>query len=189
MTEKTVPKTRVAKSSTTITLTQEQYEAVLQRQEALEALLQRQENTFWRLHVVPIMGLLWQCRWAWFVAGVLLTAVVLPNFPQGSWTVFFQKISTNSPSEIAKAAPNKTDLDKAKRKTLVKVCQKTVESIRAKTVTTRSDALTELASGLISLQTGKWELVIDALDVYLLKANDLDALADRLEKLTQAFLD
>lgn len=182
----TVPKTRAGN----VTLSQEEYEALKQRLDDFEMLQQQQTNSFWRLHVVPIAKILWKSRFAWLIAGVLLTAVVLPNFTSGGaawWQMTPIHSSTVSPSSIAKSAPNSTERDKSNRNRLIQTCRKTAEQIRQGTITTMSNAMTELANGTISLQSGKWESVCDALDVYLSKAGDLEALAERLEQVVQAF--
>ena len=173
-----------------VTVSQEDYEALQRRLEAFEALQQQQTNSFWRLHVVPIAKILWKSRFAWFVAGVLLTAVVLPNFTVGGaawWRMAPIQLSTVSPSSIAKSAPNSTERDKNNRSRLIQVCRRIAEQIRLGAITKRSDAMTELANGTISLQSGKWESVCDALDVYLSKAGNLDELAERFEQVVQAF--
>ena len=195
MKEATVPKskTRVrAASGGDVTMTQEEYESFLTMKAELATMLQQKNNSFWRCHIVPIAKMLWQSRIAWLLTGILIPAVANLCFQQGE-SIWWKNpinitIQTDFPNQIAKLAPNNTEADKVKRKRLIQVYQKTAENIRSNTTTSISNAMTEIRTGLISLQSGQWEHVSDALDVYLSKANDLESLADKLDEVVKAFL-
>jgi len=157
----------------------------------LKALLLRSNNSYWRLHVVPTLWIFWNSRIAWFLAGVLLTAGVISPFVSGGaewlWKNPSITVSTLSPSQIAQAAPNNTTSDTTKRKILIQVCQTTADHLRQGTLTSKSNAMSELRMGTINLQSGEWKPTHAALDAYLSVANELDDLADRLDEIVKAF--
>ena len=164
-------------------------------QEELEALIQKKvvESSVWRYRIMPVVRWIWRSRLAWLMAGVLITAGVM-NFPFASggagWLrIWSSQISilSDSPSQIASAAPNSTASDQTKRQTIVQVYRKTAEHIRQGTITSLPNAMTELRMGTINLQTGEWQKINDRLDVFLSKVSDVNILAEKLEEITEAF--
>jgi hypothetical protein len=176
--------TRTTRSNK-ITITQEELEALIQKKVA--------ESSLWRYRIQPIIHWLWQSRFAWFLAGALIAAGVM-NFPFASggagWTrIWSSQISilSDSPSQIALAAPNSTESDKTKRQTIVQVYRRTAGHIRQGTVTSIHNAMTELRMGTINLQSGEWQKTNDRLDAFLSKDSDLETLADKLEEIAEVF--
>jgi len=143
-----------------------------------------------RSRIAPYLRVLWKSRWAWFLAGMLLATGMMFPFVSGEakwWRQSPITITTVSPNQIAKFAPNSTTSDKTKRNILIRTCQRTSDMIRQQALTSTEHAMTELRTGTISLQYGQWQRVIDALDVYLSGASDIEALADKLDEIILAF--
>jgi len=175
--------TRTTRSNR-ITITQEELEALIQKKVA--------ESSWWRYRIMPVVRWIWRSRFAWFLAGILIAGLILSPFASGGagWLrIWSSQISilSDSPSQIALAAPHSTASDQTKRRTIVQVYRKTAEHIRQGTITSLPNAMTELRMGTINLQTGEWQKINDRLDVFLSKVSDVNILAEKLEEITEAF--
>jgi len=175
--------TRTTRSNR-ITITQEELEALIQKKVA--------ESSWWRHRILPVVRWMWRSRLVWFMAGMLTAGLIIFPFASGGveWQRIWQSpisVLSDSLSQIASAAPNSTQSDQTKRRTIVQVYRRTAGHLRQGTVTSIPNAMTELRMGTINLQTGEWQRINDRLDAYLSKVSDLEVLADKLEEIAEAF--
>jgi len=173
-----------ATRSNRITITQEELEALIQKKVA--------ESSWWRYRISPVVRWMWRSRLAWFMAGMLVAGLIIFPFASGGveWLRNWQSpisILSDSPSQIASAAPNSTESDLTKRQAIVQVYRRTAEHLRQGTITSIPNAMTELRMGTINLQTGEWQRINERLDAYLSKVSDLEVLADKLDEIAEAF--
>jgi len=173
-----------ATRSNRITITQDELEALIQKKVA--------ESSVWRYRILPVIHWMWRSRLAWFMAGILTALLIIAPFASGGagWLRTWQSqisISSDSPNQIVSAAPNSTESDQTKRRTIIQVYRRTAEQLRQGTETSIPNAMTELRMGTINLQTGEWQRINDRLDAYLSKVSDLETLADKLEEIAEAF--
>lgn len=124
--------------------------------------------------------------------GLVLGVGIMLPFAVGSSSKMFERlhpfsiIQTDSPQAIAKVAPNTP----SKRKMIQIACQETAAAIRAETIKTRSEAMTNLNTSLASvIAHPQWKATVGRINTILDKTNGLADLADKLNDISKAFED
>jgi hypothetical protein len=172
--------------SGTMTVTKEELAGMIQQGVAAE-----RQNTIFNKRIKPYFVVLWSSRLAWFVAGLLICAMIFP-FAEGGTPVnrWFRinpiaRRMPDSPQAIAADAPNSTESDQRKRQTMVTAFRSVAEQIKEKTITAREYAFSALTTETANvLSVPAWKKTMDRIEVLLRSESGLDSFADKLNEIS-----
>lgn len=125
-----------------------------------------------------------------FGLGVYLSPFVKGGFPiRMFWKVpIINKLTVDSPKAIAKEAPNSTDSDRKKRKTITTVYRSVASRIKSNTITTRENAMSALTTETANVSSApEWSETSSRINRLIEPIEDTASLADKLNEIAEAF--